>query len=112
MPACARAAKVMVIVQRTVWCVMSANTQDSNNLPDFRTGPLITGAALIGAGTVVALVGLVVGGSHLLSATRRWIQEMDVPPSEVAKLKWAQARTAAAAGTSAWRNGGAAEVSS
>jgi len=92
--------------------VMSANTQDSNNLPDFRTGPLITGAALIGAGTVVALVGLVVGGSHLLSATRRWIQEMDVPPSEVAKLKWAQARTAAAAGTSAWRNGGSAEVSS
>jgi len=93
-------------------CVMSANTQDSNNLPDFRTGPLITGAALIGAGTVVALVGLVVGGSHLLSATRRWIQEMDVPPSEVAKLKWAQARTAATAGTAAWRNGGPADVSS
>jgi hypothetical protein len=40
---------------------MSASTQDSNNLPDFRTGPLITGAALIGAGTVVALAGLVVG---------------------------------------------------
>jgi hypothetical protein len=81
-------------------------------LPDFRTGPLITGAALIGAGTVVALAGLVVGGSHLLAATRRWVQEMDVPPSEVAKLKWAQARTAAAAGTAAWRNGVSAEVNS
>ena len=81
-------------------------------MPDFRTGPLITGAALIGAGTVVALAGLVVGGSHLLAATRRWVQEMDVPPSEVAKLKWAQARTAAAAGTAAWRNGVSAEVNS
>ena len=91
---------------------MSADTQDSSNLPDFRTGPLITGAALIGAGTVVASVGLVVGGLHLFSATRRWIQEMDVPPSEVAKLKWAQARTAAAAGTAAWRNGSPADVSS
>jgi hypothetical protein len=87
---------------------MSANTQDSNNLPDFRTGPLITGAALIGAGTVVALVGLVVGGSHLLSATRRWIQEMDVPPSEQARIKWAQAKGAAAAGTAAWQNGASA----
>jgi hypothetical protein len=58
------------------------------------------------------LAGLVVGGSHLLAATRRWVQEMDVPPSEVAKLKWAQARTAAAAGTAAWRNGVSAEVNS
>ena len=91
---------------------MSANTQDSNNLPDFRTGPLITGGALAGAGVLLVLAGLAVGGLHLFAATRRWIQEMDVPPSEVAKLKWAQARTAAAAGTSAWRNGGSAEVSS
>jgi len=91
---------------------MSANTQDSNNLPDFRTGPLITGAALIGAGTVVALVGLVVGGSHPALRTRRWIQEMDVPPARSRSSSGAQARTAAAAGTSAWRNGGSAEVSS
>jgi hypothetical protein len=91
---------------------MSDSTQDSNSLPDFRTGPLITGAVLIGAGAVVALAGLAVGGSHLLSATRRWIQEMDVPPSEVAKLKWAQARTAATAGTAAWRNGAQADVNS
>ncbi|MGO9784490.1 MAG: hypothetical protein ACLPKE_23760 [Streptosporangiaceae bacterium] len=91
---------------------MSDSTQDSNSFPDFRTGPLITGAVLIGAGVVVALAGLAVGGSHLFSATRRWIQEMDVPPSEVAKLKWAQARTAAAAGTTAWRNGVQADVSS
>ena len=91
---------------------MSANTEGSNNLPEFRTGPLITGGALVAAGAIVALAGLTVGGSHLFAATRRWIQAMEVPPSEVARLKWTQARTAAAAGTAAWRNGVSADVSS
>jgi hypothetical protein len=30
---------------------------------------------------------------------------MEVPPAELAKIKWAQAKTAAAAGTAAWQNG-------
>ncbi|MCW2893125.1 MAG: hypothetical protein QOG28_387 [Trebonia sp.] len=90
----------------------SHNSQASGNLPEFRTRPLITGAALVGAGAMIALVGLAVGGSHLLSATRRWIQAMDVPPSEVARIKWMQARTAAGAGTAAWRNGVPADVNS
>ena len=38
-------------------------------------------------------------------ATRRWIREMEVPPAEQARIRWAQARTAAAAGTAAWQNG-------
>jgi hypothetical protein len=42
---------------------------------------------------------------HMLSATRQWIQEMEVPPSELAKIKWTQARSAAAAGAAAWQNG-------
>jgi hypothetical protein len=37
---------------------------------------------------------------------------MDVPPSEVARIKWMQARTAAGAGTAAWRNGVPADVNS
>src|SRR5258707_14798721 len=90
----------------------SHNSQGSGNLPEFRSGPLITGAALVGAGTMVALVGLTVGGSHLLSATRRWIQAMEVPPSEMARLKWVQARTAAVSGTAGCRNGGPADVNS
>jgi hypothetical protein len=84
---------------------MSDSAQESSSWPELRTGPLITGAALVGAGTLLALAGLAVGGSHLLSATRRWIREMEVPPSELAKIKWAQAKTAAAAGTAAWQNG-------
>jgi hypothetical protein len=83
---------------------MSGNTQKNSNVPQLRTGPLITGAGLVAAGGLIALAGLVVGGAHLISATRQWIEEMEVPPSELAKLKWAQAKTAAAAGTAAWQD--------
>ena len=63
---------------------------------------------MVGAGALLALAGLAVGGSHLVSATRRWIREMEVPPREQARIKWAQAKTAAAAGTAAWHNGASA----
>ena len=81
------------------------DTQSSTSGLQLRSGPLITGAALIGGGVMLALAGLAVGGTHLFSATRRWIQQMEVPPSEQARIKWAQAKTAAAAGAAAWQNG-------
>lgn len=80
------------------------STKNSSG-PQFRSGPLIASAALVGAGTLIALAGLAVGGSHLASATRRWVRDMEVPPGEIARQKWAQAKAAAAAGTSAWQNG-------
>jgi hypothetical protein len=69
---------------------------------------------LLGAGALIALVSLAIGGGHLVAATRRWVKEMEVPPSELARQKWSQARTAVEAGTSAWQNGtkaGAASAS-
>jgi hypothetical protein len=66
---------------------------------------MITGGALVAAGGLIAMAGIVVGGAHLLAATRQWIREMEVPPSEQAKIKWSQAKSAAAAGTAAWQNG-------
>ena len=84
---------------------MSSSTEQSNSWPELRTGPMITSAELFGAGALIALAGLAVGGSHLFSATRRWIREMETPPSEQARIKWAQAKTAAAAGAAAWQNG-------
>ncbi len=87
---------------------MTATTEKSNGLPTFRSGLLITGGSLIAAGALIALAGLAVGGSHVVLATRRWIREMEVPPGELAKIKWTQARSAAAAGAAAWQNGVAA----
>ena len=84
---------------------MSTNAEHNSSWPELRTGPIITGAALFGAGALIALAGLAVGGTHLFAATRRWIQQMEVPPSEQARIKWAQAKSAAAAGTAAWQNG-------
>ncbi|MGO8891594.1 MAG: hypothetical protein ACLP8X_17605 [Streptosporangiaceae bacterium] len=69
----------------------------------MQSGPLITGGVLIGIGTAVALTGLAIAGSHLVAATRAWIRELEIPPSELAKLKWEQAKTAAASGASTWR---------
>jgi hypothetical protein len=62
---------------------------------------------MIGAGAGIALVGLAIAGSHLVSATRQWMRELETPPAQLAMLKWEQARTAAAAGAAAgastWR---------
>jgi len=67
---------------------------------------------MICVGTLIALAGLAIGGGHLVTATRRWINEMEVPPSEQARLKWAQARAAYTAGAPAWQNGSQASVAS
>lgn len=74
----------------------------------LRSGPLIAGAALAGAGTMLVLAGMAVGSSHLMAATRRYVREMEMTPRELARLKLAQARAAAAAGSAAWQNGAVA----
>ena len=79
------------------------NSQPASSWPQVQSGPLITGGVLIGIGTAVALTGLAIAGSHLVAATRAWIRELEIPPSELAKLKWEQAKTAAASGASTWR---------
>lgn len=71
----------------------------------IKSGPLIVSAVLVGAGTLIVLTGLAVGGGYIASATRQWVREMETPPSELARQKWAQARAAAAAGAAAWQNG-------
>ncbi len=80
--------------------------------PQFSYAHLITSAALVGAGAFFIFTGLALGGSHIALATRRWIGEMEVPPSELAKLKYAQARAAMAAGTAAWQNGSGTQAAS
>ena len=72
------------------------NDAKGKTRPQVRSGPLITGAVLVGAGTFLVLTGLAVGSSHLLSVTRQRVREMEVPPNELAKQKYAQARAAVA----------------
>ena len=80
------------------------DSPNSTSRPQLKSGPLITGAALIGAGGLLAFAGLAVG-AHLIMAIRQWVRDMEVPPSELARQKWAKAQAAAAAGANAWQNG-------
>jgi hypothetical protein len=41
--------------------------------------------------------------STLVIATRAWIKELETPPSQIARLKWEQAETAAASGANTRR---------
>jgi hypothetical protein len=42
----------------------------NSNGPQLRAAPLITSAAMIGAGTLMALAGLAIGGGHLVASQR------------------------------------------
>jgi hypothetical protein len=66
---------------------------------------LVGGGVLVGIGGLLGFTGLVLVGSSLLSATRQWINQLERPPSEIARRKWQQAKAAASAGAGAWRNG-------
>jgi hypothetical protein len=88
------------------------NDAKGKTRPQVGSGPLITSAVLVGAGTFFILIGLTVGRSHLLSVTRQRVRETEVPPNELAKQKYAQARAAVAAGTAAWQNGSRTQAAS
>jgi hypothetical protein len=81
----------------------ATDSQSAGTWPQLSSGPLIAGGVLIGIGAVVALAGVAIAGSHVVSATRTWIGELEIPPGQLAKLKWEQAKTAAASGASTWR---------
>ena len=71
--------------------------------------PIVVGAVLVGIGGLVGLSGLIVGGTAIMSATRRWFRELEVPPSEAVKHKLGQTRAASVAGASAWHQHNSAQ---
>ena len=79
------------------------SSQPDATWPEVQSGPLIVGGSLIGIGLALVAAGVAVAGVHLVSATRQWVQQLDVPPSQFAQLKWEQAKTAAASGANTWR---------
>ena len=70
-----------------------------------RNRVLVAGGVLAGIGGLLGCVGALLVSSALVSASRRWVQQLDPPPSAMAKVKWQQARAATTAGTRAWRDG-------
>ena len=70
------------------------------------------GGVLIGIGGLLGFTGMLLVGSAIVSAARQRVNQLEQPPSELAKRKWQQARAATTAGANAWRNSPAAKVSS
>jgi hypothetical protein len=68
--------------------------------PDQRR--LVTGAALTGAGMLVAAAGVGVLVYELARAGRTWTGGWEVPPTELAARALHQAQSAAQAGRDAW----------
>lgn len=69
------------------------------------------GAWVFGAGALLSMVGLAMCSRELATAARRYVQEMDVPPSQIARQGLSQAKVAASqlkvaatAGADAWRH--------
>jgi hypothetical protein len=70
----------------------------------LNSAPIVVGAVLIGVGGLIGMSGLIVGGTALMSATRRWFRELEVPPGEVVKHKLGQTKAATVAGATAWHH--------
>jgi hypothetical protein len=70
------------------------------------------GGVLIGLGGLLGFTGMLLVSSAIISAARQRMNQLEQPPSEIAKRTWQQARAATTAGANAWRNGPPAKVSS
>ena len=64
---------------------------------------------LLGVGGLVALAGIALVSSALIAVTKQWVDHLERPPSEIARRRWEQAKAAATAGASAWRDGSPGE---
>jgi hypothetical protein len=81
------------------------NTQSSTPVFQLKGTHMAVSAVLIGAGSLMGLAGLITGGTAMFSATRRWFRELAIPPAEVTKHKWGQARSVAS-GAQTWQGNG------
>ena len=70
------------------------------------------GGVLIGIGGLLGFTGMLLVGSAIVSAARQRVNQLEQPPSELAKRTWQQARAATTAGAKAWRNSPPATVPS
>ena len=79
-------------------------TAGSQPLFEVNRGALVTGVALVSVGGLLLTAGAAITTVALLQATRRWVNQLETPPSEVARRQLAHAKAATSAGVNAWRS--------
>jgi len=100
---CSEGTRTLVEDNGTDAMADDASNEQSGSWPEVESGPLITGGILIGIGALVAFAGVAVAATHLVAATRAWMRELETPPSQLARLRWEQAKSAMVSGASTWR---------
>ncbi|MGD0701053.1 MAG: hypothetical protein ABSA02_14340 [Trebonia sp.] len=65
-------------------------------------GHIRAGGILMGVGGAFVLAGATVAGRALMAAFRRRVQQMDVPPSDLARQHWSAVKHATSAGVDVW----------
>ncbi|MFD9389356.1 hypothetical protein ACFWBB_01020 [Streptomyces sp. NPDC060000] len=83
---------------------MNQHHQHSPRTIEIDTRLVRIAAVLTAAGAAVACAGMAVGAFAVLTAGRRMIRDMDVPPAQQAAAKWQQAKEASRAGMRAWQS--------
>jgi hypothetical protein len=68
----------------------------------LNTGQIRAGAILIGVGGAFVLAGATVAGTALWNAFQQRVQQMDVPPSDLARQHWHAVKHATSAGMDTW----------
>ena len=66
---------------------------------------LWAGAGLVGLGGAMCLFGGSLVAAALADATRRWVRQLDESPTELARRRSSQAKSAALAAADAWQHG-------
>ncbi|MCQ4081692.1 hypothetical protein NGB36_14010 [Streptomyces sp. RB6PN25] len=83
------------------------DVNDSRRSLEIDTRLIAAGAVLTGVGATLAFAGMTLVGFALVTAGRRWVRQMEVPPSQLAAAKLQQAKQASQAGIQAWQSAGA-----
>ena len=79
-------------------------SQPNGAWPQVRSGPLMIGGILVGVGAVVAFAWRPSRARTCSPPPGPGSRSSETPPSELARLKWEQAKQAAASGAATWRD--------
>lgn len=66
-------------------------------------GPFMIATVLVGIGGLLAFIGIVIGVLQALNEGSKLVNQLETPPSELARARIEQLRTAATAGVNAWK---------
>jgi len=80
------------------------NSQAPQAKLEFNVDQIRAGAIMLGVGGVIAFAGAALAGLAVAAAFQRRVQQMDVPPTELARQHWSAVKHATTTGVGVWRN--------